>query len=124
MTQVYTGRRESARRLSWFILFVIGVALIVTLYFVKTQAQTVQKNVSALEVSIAQERAAIKVLKAELAVLENPRRIADLAKSHLDLGPISAEQTRRLNELAAAFPLRDEGEALVALQDLNAEGGQ
>jgi len=108
MSVVYTGRREAARRLSWFILFVIGVLLMVTLYFVKTQSQSARKEVSRLSAASAQERAAIQVLQAELAVLKNPARLSKLAKTHLQLEHVAPEKVRRVDDIAAAFPLRQD----------------
>lgn len=108
MSVVYTGRREAAKRLSWFILFLIGVLLMVTLYFVKTQSQSARKEVTRLNAAIDQERAAIQVLKAELAVLKNPERLSELGKVHLQLEPVAPEQVRRVHEVVAAFPLREE----------------
>jgi len=108
MSVIYTGRRAAAKRLSWFILLSIGVVLVVMLYFVKTQAQTARKEVERLNAAMLQERAAIQVLQAELAVLESPERLSDLAQTHLQLAPVAPEQVRRFEDLAAVFPLRDE----------------
>jgi len=107
MSVVYTGRREAAKRLGWFILFLIGVLLMVALYFVKTQSQSARKEVARLEKAAAQERAAIQVLQAELAVLKNPARLSELAKTHLQLEPVAPEQVRSLDDITAAFPLRE-----------------
>ncbi len=108
MSVVYTGRREAAKRLSWFILFLIGVTLMVVLYFVKTQSQTARKEVVRLEAAIAQERAAIQVLGAELAVLKNPARLSNLAKTHLQLVPVLPEQVIGVDDVITAFPLRED----------------
>ena len=107
MSVVYTGRREAAKRLSWFILFLIGVLLMVTLYFVKTQSQSARKDVQRLTAAAAQERAAIQVLQAELAVLNNPERLSELANEHLQLEPVLPEQVLRVEDVAAAFPMRE-----------------
>lgn len=122
MSVVYTGRREAAKRLSWFILFVIGVLLMVMLYFVKTQSQSARKEVERLKSAAAQERAAIKVLEAELAVLKNPARLSDLAQTHLQLTPVLPEQTRTIDGLVQAFPLRLENSGLgVKDQDISGQ---
>lgn len=107
MSVVYTGRREAAKRLGWFILFLIGVLLMVALYFVKTQSQSARKEVRRLDAAIAQEQAAIQVLKAELAVLKSPERLSELARVHLQLEPISPDQTRRAEDIVQTFPLRE-----------------
>lgn len=111
MSVVYTGRREAAKRLSWFILFVVGVLLMVALYFVKTQSQSARKDVARLKAAAAQERAAIKVLEAELAVLKNPARLSELAQTHLQLAPVLPEQILTVDALTQAFPLLSDIEA-------------
>ena len=55
---------RAARRMSAFILFVIGVSLMVGLYYVKTRAQSARKDVVRLERLIAEEEAALQVLRA------------------------------------------------------------
>jgi len=42
MSLSYFNSARAARRMSWFLLFIIGVALTVTLYFVKTHAQRIR----------------------------------------------------------------------------------
>ena len=108
MSQIYTTRRAAARRLSWFILVSIGVVLMVVLYFIKTQSQTMRKSVTALEVKIAQEQAHIKVLGAELAVLGSPQRLSQLAQEHLELAPMRANQSINLAQIEEHFPRKPE----------------
>ena len=96
---------RAARRLSWFLLFVIGVALTVTLYFVKTHAQSAKRDVRVLTQNIADEDAAIRVLRAELAFLESPARLATLNDLHLNLQPIDPAQERRAVDIIGLFPL-------------------
>jgi len=122
MSVVYTGRREAAKRLSWFILFLVGVLLMVALYFVKTQSQSARKEVSRLKAAAAQERAAIKVLEAELAVLKNPARLSDLAQTHLQLAPVLPEQTRTIDDIVQAFPLREDSRLGAENASQKAEG--
>lgn len=107
MSAHLSPQARAARRLSWFILFVIGVALTVTLYFVKTQAQSARAEVRALERSLAQEAAAIRVLEAELAYLENPARLSDLNAQHLGLVPVQPEQIKTIEDVALLFPLTE-----------------
>ena len=102
----YTAR--ATRRMSWFLLFLIGVALTVSLYFVKTHAQSAKKEVTSLGEAIAAEEAAIRVLKAELAYLESPVRLSDLNDEYLELEPITPEKEMEVQEIEARFPLIDE----------------
>jgi len=111
----YANDPSASRRLVAFVLFIIGVTLTISLFYVKTRAQTAKEHVIMLERSISEQEAAMTVLRAELAVLESPERIAVLAKDVLSHAPISVEQTLTPEELIKLIPLRDndarEGEA-------------
>ena len=52
MSVSYSGSARASRRMSWFLLFLIGVALTVTLYFVKTHAQSAKRDVKDLKLSL------------------------------------------------------------------------
>lgn len=101
---------RAARRMTAFILFVIGVALTVGLYYVKTRAQSAKRETVRLERLIAQEEASLRVLKAEIAYLENPDRLKSLSETHLGLAPIDVKTVTRVEDIAVHFPLRDEAE--------------
>lgn len=102
---------KAARRVSWFILFLIGVALTVALYFVKTHAQSAKRDVRELSAAIAAEEAAIRVLRAELAYLDNPARLSDLATEHLSTSPTTPNREAGLDMIAKRFPLTSDVEA-------------
>jgi len=110
MSVSYSGSRRAARRVSWFLLFLIGVALTVTLYFVKTHAQSAKRDVRVLTQALSAEEEAIRVLRAELAYLENPARLAELNEQHLKLKSTTPEQERDVGDIETSFPL-PEGEA-------------
>ena len=76
-----------------------------TLYFVKTHAQSAKRDVSELKRAIAAEEAAIRVMRAELAYLESPARLSELNKSHLKLEPVLPEQERSKRDIEILFPL-------------------
>jgi len=105
MSGSYFGPTRAAKRMSWFILFLIGVALTVTLYFVKTHSQSAKREVRELTRAIAAEDAAIRVLRAELAYLDNPTRVSGLSDEYLQLESIGPEQERRVRDIATLFPL-------------------
>ncbi len=107
MSARYLGPARAARRMSWFILFLVGVGLTVTLYFVKTHAQSARRDVRVLTKSIATEAAAIRVLRAELAYLESPARLSELNDVHLNLTPVDPSQERNANEIELLFPLNE-----------------
>jgi len=98
---------RAARRMTAFILFVIGVSLTVGLYYVKTRAQSAKKEVSRLERLISQEEASLSVLKAEIAYLENPARLKELSSKHLNLEPVEVENVMSVSDIASRFPLTD-----------------
>lgn len=100
---------RAARRMTAFILFVIGVSLTVGLYYVKTRAQSAKKEVRRLERLISQEEASLSVLKAEIAYLENPARLQELSSQHLNLEPVEVENVISMSDIAIRFPLKDVG---------------
>jgi len=110
MSGSYLRPARAARRMSWFLLFIIGVALTVTLYFVKTHAQSAKRDVRDLSRAIASEEAAIRVLRAELAYLESPARLSELNDAHLKLKPVLPEGERLKRDVEALFPLIEGGE--------------
>jgi|GEM_PF-5597302 len=105
--------RSASKKLSAFILFVIGVALTIGLFYIKTRAQTAKEDVVRLERAIASEERAISVLEAELAFRESPERLAGLAEKKLGFEPISTKTTLTVEELAETLPFR-EGKGLNA----------
>jgi cell division protein FtsL len=101
---------RAARRMTAFILFIIGVGLTVTLYYVKTNAQSSKRQLVKLERQISTEDAAVRVLKAEIAYLENPARLNELSQTQLGLEPIKAERVITQADIAKQFPLREPAE--------------
>jgi len=110
MSASYSAPSRASQRVSWFLLFLIGVALTVTLYFVKTHSQSAKRDVRELTKAIAAEEAAIRVLRAELAYLESPSRLSELNETHLELESILPEQERTAADIEDLFPLLEAGE--------------
>lgn len=104
----YAHNPSASRRLSAFVLFVIGVTLTVGLFYIKTRAQTANEAVVKLERAIDSETRAVAVLEAEIAFRERPGRLADLSKKNLGFEPISTKTTLTVEQLAETFPLKDE----------------
>lgn len=98
---------RAARRMTGFILFLIGVALTVGLYYVKTRAQTARKQAVKLERQIEQEEASLRVLQAEIAYLESPERLSALSKAHIGLEPVAVKDVITVKGIVSEFPLRD-----------------
>jgi hypothetical protein len=89
-------------RLSWAAgLGLLG--LVLGLYLVKNEATATGEAVEALRAQVAEDRQAIAMLRAELAFLEDPRRIEAAAAGALGLAPIATDKRITLAELPAAL---------------------
>ena len=74
-------------------LFVLlAGALSLALFSVKYQVQDLEDELVDLNQSIAKERQAIHVLKAEWSHLNNPERLGKLAERHLGMTPVDPSQ--------------------------------
>lgn len=104
----YAHNPSASKRLSAFVLLIVGVTLTIGLFYIKTRAQTANETVVRLERAIESEKRAVAVLEAELAFRESPQRLANLAKQNLGLEPISTKTTLTVAELAEAIPFREE----------------
>ena len=104
----YPGSEKSSRQALAFLLFFLGIGLTVGLYYVKIRAQSAKAEASRLERLVNVEEAAIKVLRAEIAHLENPARLGELAVAELGLEPTSTQQVISLEEIEQKFPIVSE----------------
>lgn len=108
MNEVYIPNNINiARRMTGIFMLIIGVALIIALYYVKIRSQTANQEVRRLERLVVEEENAIRVLQAEIAFLENPDRLRNLSNIYLSLQPISAENIISIDEIVNEFPLRE-----------------
>ncbi len=96
---------------------VLAAADVYTIKFDSTrQAQRVAK----LRLEIRRERDAVAALRAEWAKLDNPARIQDLARRHLQLKPVEAQQMDPLDNLPerpANLVAVDEGDPIATVID-------
>jgi len=106
MRSYYPGYGEKTGRTAIFILFLIGLALTIGLYFVKTRAQTAKAEAAQLQRLVTSEQNAVKVLRAELAHLQSPDRLGVMAENELGLVPAKAEQIVSIAQIEEMFPLR------------------
>jgi cell division protein FtsL len=90
-------------RVGWSFLMLIGVAMMVVLFFTKTRALEAKAELRQLQHVVLQEKAAIKMLEAEIAHLESPQRVHQLAKTHLQLEPVPASRVLTMDAAAALF---------------------
>ena len=108
MNEVYIPNNMNiARRMTGIIMLIIGVALIIALYYVKIRSQTANQEVRRLERLVVEEENAIRGLQAEIAFLENPDRLSNLSNIYLSLQPISAKNIISIDEIVNEFPLRE-----------------
>ena len=107
----YQTQADVARRITGFILLLVGVSLMIALYYVKTRAQTARQSANTLHYEIALQEAAIGVLRAEIAYLEDPARLQALASEHLELAPTQTSQMIEASDIVTLFPLKAEKQA-------------
>lgn len=79
-------------RVLYVLAIVVSAILALALYVAKTEAQSVQQRIARMERGIHGEQIQIIQLENELAFLERPERIAELAVVHLQLRPLTPEQ--------------------------------
>lgn len=83
------------------------VALVVAaadVYKIKFESTRQAQRVVKLRTEIRREHDAIAALRAEWAKLDNPTRIQDLARRHLQLRPVEVHQFDRLDNLPERPP--------------------
>lgn len=80
---------------------VLALLLAIGLYRAKTEADGARARVRQLEGEVAAAQAELKILSAEVAVLENPARIEKLAREKLGLTPATPDKVRPLSDLTA-----------------------
>ncbi len=78
---------------------VCGTLAMLMVFRVSNEAEQLESDLKTAQRTILQHQEAIHVLQAEWSYLNRPAEIADLAKRHLDLKPLSAEQFVDLDHL-------------------------
>jgi len=89
---------QGLSRLSWFLLMLIGVAMIVGLYSIKARTLAAKTLVDDLTQTLDQERQITQMLAAEMAHLESPARLSALADTQLGLQPTTVERTLTIEQ--------------------------
>jgi cell division protein FtsL len=80
------------------------VAIVLAVYLGKTFAGRERNEIAAVEMQIRQEKIRIRLLQAEVAHLEQPRRLQSLASQGLGMAPVTAKQEIALTDLARLKP--------------------
>ena len=92
------------------ILILMAAAVSVSLFVVKHRVQDLDDQLLFLNRDISKAQEAIHVLKSEWSHLNQPDRLRRLADSHLEMGPLSAEQVGNPNVVLVTLPDRVEDE--------------
>lgn len=103
MTSIF-ARRYRGFRVIEIVALTLLLLLVLGVYLAKTVAGGERAEIARLDREISDERVRARLLKAEVAYLEQPRRLERLATNYLGLAPIKAAQeieSDRLAEIAA-----------------------
>lgn len=105
-----------------FLLFGIlgSMILLGALYVAKAETDAAQARLATLQAELAQERARINTLTANIAHLEDPEQLRALARTHLGFEPVQSAQELSLAELAQ---VRAEAERLAPQSAQTAQAG-
>ncbi|PHR60416.1 MAG: hypothetical protein COA43_06795 [Robiginitomaculum sp.] len=106
MNVMHQDKQGRIGRLGWLGLMLVGIGLVVILFFVKTNALEAKSELRKLERTLAHTQAEIRIINAEIAHLESPERLRKLASEHLGLEPVSAERTLSLAEAVKLIPAK------------------
>ncbi|HCY56191.1 MAG TPA: hypothetical protein DF715_11900 [Oceanicaulis sp.] len=87
-------------RLVLFFGILGSVILLGALYVAKAETDAAQARLAGLQAELAQERARINTLTANIAHLEDPEQLRALARTHLGFEPVQSAQELSLVELA------------------------
>ena len=91
-------------RLTTLIWLALASLAGIGLFQVKYRVQSLEKDLGQINRQILSDQEAIHVLGAEWSLLNEPARIADMSRRHLELTPFSAAQLARFADLPARAP--------------------
>ena len=86
------------------------------LFHVKHEVSAIEHQLSQAQSSITERREAIHILEAEWSYLNQPARIAELSRRHLELTPMGPEKVLDLDDLPPRV------QALAAAEQGNLDG--
>lgn len=93
------------RKLTGILGLSIAAIAALFLFAVKQEVRQMEDDLRAAHRDILEQQEAIHVLETEWSYLNQPARIADLAKRHLGLRPIAAARIVRLEDLPLRAPV-------------------
>ncbi|MEO1135912.1 MAG: hypothetical protein AAFW68_04760 [Pseudomonadota bacterium] len=88
-------------------------------YRAEVSVRELRKDIERIETSQVEELRSIQMLRAEIAFLENPDRLAKVAAAKTDLRPSTADQVVDARQFAASFIAED----LLAPEDAPSSDG-
>jgi hypothetical protein len=86
-------------RLTTLIWLALASLAGIGLFHVKYRVQSLEKDLGQINRQILRDQEAIHVLGAEWSLLNEPARIADMSRRHLELTPFTAAQLARFSDL-------------------------
>jgi cell division protein FtsL len=92
-------RRYRGFRIVNFAAFAVLLMLAVGVYLAKTSAGREAAAIVKVDREIAGEKAQIRLLRADVAALEQPDRISKLSTNYLGLAPVDAKHEATLDKL-------------------------
>jgi len=87
------------------VMLVVGVlAAGFALYTLEHRTRSVEREIARVDARIESEYEYIGLLNAEWSMLTRPQRLEQLARNHLNLGPVLPDQLVGLDALSAKLP--------------------
>ena len=95
------------KRLAVPVCIAAALAMAAILFHVKQEVRELERELRLVNGAILGHREAIQVLRSEWSYLNQPDRIAELAKRHLDMRPFAPDQVIRLADIPFRAPPAD-----------------
>lgn len=95
-------------RITTIFLCIVLAAAAFGRYRAEVSVRELREEIDKIETSQIEELRSIQMLRAEIAYLENPDRLAKIADVKTDLRPSKSEQLMNAREFAVAFGLEEE----------------
>lgn len=92
-------------RLGTVLTLSLAIAAGIALFYAKHRVQALEGELARLQHQIIADREAIHVLKAEWSFLNEPDRLAELARRHLELAPVAGSQLATIDDIPEKLPL-------------------
>lgn len=110
------SRRVRGFRIANVVCLALLLSTVLGVYLTKTMGGDQRSQIASVERQISDEQDHIKLLRAEVAYLGRPDRLAPIAENHLGLAPVAASRRISLDDLSRlAVPAPPTGSPQVAL---------